>query len=114
MTCCSKSLDGTNSQIRRRPCAASSIMRQPTAIGRQSSEKCAAGAAAKAALSGIGADRLSLAPILLLLKRKDRAIAAGPVGRQEARARVVMCPARRLAAHDLPHIPRLQRIIGVG
>src|SRR5579883_2402544 len=86
MTCCSKSLDGTNSQIRRRPCAASSIMRQPTAIGRQSSEKCAAGAAAKAALSGIGADRLSLAPILLLLKRKDRAIAAGPVGRQEARA----------------------------
>ena len=41
-----------------------------------------------------------LGPILRLLDGKDGGVAARPVGRQHAGARIVIGPARRLAAHD--------------
>src|SRR5690606_34471141 len=53
-------------------------------------------------------------PLLFLLQGKNGGVATGPARRHQARARIVMRPANRLAAHDRLIVLRLQRVAGGG
>src|SRR5207247_757840 len=53
---------------------------------------------------------LLLVPLLLLLEREQWRVAAGPVGREQARARVVVSPAGGGAADDGALVFARQRV----
>src|SRR5262249_9381881 len=58
--------------------------------------------------------KLARIPRFFLLQREDRRVSAGPIGRHQAWARIVVRPPRRLAPYHLTIVACRQGIIGVG